>query len=105
MHVPRAASIGAGLAAAILGRAAVALMMGAPVLAQFAGYAKPTRFLAVRRLCLPATGLVALPLASAIPHPSPCCSPRQSTPYHGLVFPGRAHRSDACALPLTRPSR
>src|SRR5271165_2844214 len=43
MHVPRAASIGAGLAAAILGSAAVALMC-CPVLAQFAGYAKPTRF-------------------------------------------------------------
>ena len=36
-------------------------MMGCPVLAQFAGYAKPTRFLAVRGLCLLATGLVALP--------------------------------------------
>jgi hypothetical protein len=46
-------------------------MMGGPVLAQFAGYAKPTRFLAVRGLCLLATGLVALPLASAIPLPRP----------------------------------
>ncbi len=34
--------------------------MCCPVLAQFAGYAKPTRFLAVRGLCLLATGLVAL---------------------------------------------
>ncbi len=85
---PRAASIGAGLAAAILGSAAVTLMMGCPVFAHFAGYAKPTRFLAVRGLCLLATGLVALPLASAIPPPSPCCSPRRSPPSHGLVFPG-----------------
>lgn len=46
------------------------------------------RFLAVRGLCLLATGLVALPLASAIPPPSPCCSPRRSPPHHGLVFPG-----------------
>ena len=72
----RAASIGAGLAAAVLGSAAVTLMTGGPVPAHFAGYAKPTRFLAVRGLCLLATGLVALPLASAIPPPSPCCSPR-----------------------------
>ena len=67
MHVPGSASVGAGLAAAILGSAAVTLMMGCPVLARFAGYAKPTRFLAIRGLCLLATGLVALPLASAIP--------------------------------------
>ena len=77
----------------------------------------PTRFLAVRGLCLLATGLVALPLASAIPPPSPCCSPRRSPPYHGLVFPGGRARSlpvptnhvdiqaDACTLPLTSPSR
>ena len=64
---PRSASVGAGLAAAILGSAAVTLMMGCPVLARFAGYAKPTRFLAIRGLCLLATGLVALPFASAIP--------------------------------------
>ena len=64
-------------------------MMGCPVLAHFADYAKPTRFLAVRGLCLLATGLMALPLASAIPPPSPCCSPRRpSPPYHGLVLPG-----------------
>ncbi len=71
----------------VLGSASVALMC-CPVLPQFAGYAKPTRFLAVRGLCLLATGLVALPLASAIPPPSPCCSPRRSPPSHGLVFPG-----------------
>jgi hypothetical protein len=41
-------------------------MIGCPGLARFAGYAKPTRFLAVRGLCLLATGLVALPLANAI---------------------------------------
>ena len=56
MHVPRPASTGAGLAAAIPGSAAVTVMMGCPVPARFAGYAKPARFLAVRGLCLLATG-------------------------------------------------